>query len=232
MADMPKSVSINEEGPREGFQIESGDIPTARKVELIDALAETGLKHMQVVSFVNPRRVPGMADAEAVVQGITPKAGVDYTALWLNEKGLERAIATGRLKIEGRIAGCASEKFLKRNNNKSFDEQVAYNHRAIDLFEQHRIPIRHGNIMAAFGCNFEGDVGPDKVLAIVDQILAIAAERGVSIETMTLADTMAWATPASACATATAKSAGSMKLSATFPIRSRGLLGPSTGATI
>lgn len=96
MSDMPKSVSINEEGPREGFQIESGDIPTARKVELIDALAGTGLKHMQIVSFVNPKRVPGMADAEAVVQGIAPDSGVDYTALWLNEKGLERTVGAIR----------------------------------------------------------------------------------------------------------------------------------------
>ena len=91
MSDLPKFVRINEEGPREGFQIEKGPIPTARKIELIDRLSETGLKQIQVVSFVNPKRVPGMADAEDVVRGFTPKPGVKYTALWLNEKGLERA---------------------------------------------------------------------------------------------------------------------------------------------
>src|SRR5688572_14222419 len=100
MSDLPKSVRINEEGPREGFQIKSGDIPTARKIELIEALSETGLKQIQVASFVNPKRVPGMADAEAVVRGFKPKLGVDYTALWLNQKGLERARATGKLKLE------------------------------------------------------------------------------------------------------------------------------------
>jgi hydroxymethylglutaryl-CoA lyase len=63
-----------------------------------------------------------MGDAEQVVQGITPNPAVEYTGLWLNEKGLERALATRRLKVEGRIALCASEKFLKRNNNKSFAE--------------------------------------------------------------------------------------------------------------
>ena len=115
MSDVPKSVRITEEGPREGFQIESGDIPTARKVELIDALAETGLKHVQIVSFVNPRKVPGMADAEAVVKSITPRPDVDYTGLWLNEKGLERAMATGRLKIEGRISLCASRTSRSRS---------------------------------------------------------------------------------------------------------------------
>jgi hydroxymethylglutaryl-CoA lyase len=80
MSDMPKKVTINEEGPREGFQIESAAIPTARKIELIEALSGTGLKHMQVVSFVNPKRVPGMADAEEVVRGFKPKPDVDYTA--------------------------------------------------------------------------------------------------------------------------------------------------------
>lgn len=197
MSDLPKSVNIREEGPREGFQIESGAIPTARKIELIDALSETGIRHMQIVSFVNPRRVPGMADAEEVVAGIAPGAGVEYEGLCLNEKGVERALATGRLKIEGRIATCASEKFLMRNNNKTFAAQREYNHRALDMFEAHGIPVHHGSIMAVFGCNFEGDIPVSRVVEKVDEIFGIAAERGVRIETLSLADTMAWATPAS-----------------------------------
>lgn len=197
MSDMPKAVTINEEGPREGFQIESAAIPTARKIELIDALSETGIAHLQIVSFVNPKRVPGMADAEQVVQGIRQKPGVEYTGIWLNEKGLERAIATRRLRIEGRIAMCASEKFLQRNQNKTFAGQREYNHRALDMFEAHGIPVERGSIMAAFGCNFEGDVPPARVLAQVDEIFAIAAERHVRIKVLSLADTMAWATPAS-----------------------------------
>ena len=93
MSDLPKRVHISEEGPREGFQFEKGAIPTARKVELIDALAQTGIDQIQIVSFVNPKAVPGMADAEEVVHGITPRPDVAYTALWLNEKGFERALA-------------------------------------------------------------------------------------------------------------------------------------------
>jgi len=131
------------------------------------------------------------------VQAITPRPGVDYAGLWLNEKGLERAMATGRLKIEGRIALCASEKFLKRNNNKSFAEQIAYNHRALDMFKAHGIPVKKGSIMAAFGCNFEGDVEASKVVEQVDQMFTIAAEHEVEIETVSLADTMAWGNPAS-----------------------------------
>ena len=68
-------MHITEEGPREGFQIEKGPIATARKIELIDALSQTGLDHIQIVSFVNPKNVPGMADADDVVEGITPQAG-------------------------------------------------------------------------------------------------------------------------------------------------------------
>src|SRR3954469_2178727 len=91
--DLPKSVHIQEEGPREGFQFEKGQIPTARKIELIDRLSETGVDHIQIVSFVNPKAVPGMADAEDVVRGIARKPKVAYTALWLNDKGFERALA-------------------------------------------------------------------------------------------------------------------------------------------
>ncbi len=93
----PTSIHVSEEGPREGFQFEKGPITTARKVELIDALAKTGLDHIQIVSFVNPKAVPGMADAEEVGEKIAPEPGVAYTGLWFNEKGLVRALATGRL---------------------------------------------------------------------------------------------------------------------------------------
>ena len=91
MSDLPTSVRINEEGPREGFQFEKGPIPTARKVELIDALSKTGLKHMQIVSFVSPKAVPTMADAEEVVKGLTLQPGVAYSGLWFNDLGLDRA---------------------------------------------------------------------------------------------------------------------------------------------
>src|SRR6202035_5589144 len=99
----PNWVHILEEGPREGFQIEKGPIATARKIALIDALSRTGLDHIQIVSFVNPKNVPGMADADAVVDGITPRPGVAYTALWLNEKGFARALKHDRLTNTGTI---------------------------------------------------------------------------------------------------------------------------------
>jgi len=76
MSDFPKFVQINEEGPREGFQFEKGPISTDRKIELIDALSETGINHIQVASFVNPNRVPGWADADEVVQRYKRKPGI------------------------------------------------------------------------------------------------------------------------------------------------------------
>src|SRR5260370_41901641 len=91
MSDMPKHVEIHEEGPREGFQIETGPIGTADKIKLIEALAETGLHHIQAASFVSPRIVPGWADAEDVVGGFIPKESVPKTALWFNASGVQRA---------------------------------------------------------------------------------------------------------------------------------------------
>jgi len=76
MSDLPRSVRIHEEGPREGFQIEPGPIPTARKIQFIEALADTGLKQIDCVSFVNPKKVPGMADAEEVIRSVRRRDGV------------------------------------------------------------------------------------------------------------------------------------------------------------
>jgi hydroxymethylglutaryl-CoA lyase len=196
MSDLPSSVRITEEGPREGFQFEKGAIATARKIALIDALAQTGLDHIQIVSFVNPKNVPGMADAEAVVAGIAPRPGVAYTALWLNEKGFARALQHDRLTNTGTIQLCTSEKFLKRNQNRTAEQQLAGQHAIVEMYKAAGVPVERGSIMAAFGCNFEGDIAVTRVVALVQQILDVAREHGVKLSYITLADTMAWATPA------------------------------------
>ena len=197
MSDLPSSVHINEEGPREGFQIEKGPIPTARKVALIDALSQTGLDHMQIASFVNPKNVPGMADADAVVDNITPQPGVAYTALWLNEKGFERALKHDRLTNTGTIQLSASEKFSKRNQNRDAAQQLAAQHNLVAMYKAAGVAVERGSIMAAFGCNFAGDIPVSHLAALVQQILDVANEHGVTLGYITLADTMAWATPLS-----------------------------------
>jgi hydroxymethylglutaryl-CoA lyase len=195
MSDLPQSVQINEEGPREGFQFETGPIATGRKIELIDALSETGLNHIQTVSFVNPRLVPGMADAEDVAARFRRKPGIAYSGLWLNERGLERAIACGRLDLAGSISLTASEPFLRRNQNRSFADNVAMQHNMIRLYKRHGVAVERGSIMAAFGCNFAGDIPVDSVCDMVQQIVDIAAEHDIALKVISLADTMAWATP-------------------------------------
>ena len=198
MSDLPASVHISEEGPREGFQFEKGFIPTARKIELIDALSQTGLDHIQIVSFVNPKLVPGMADADEVTNGIAARPGVAYTALWLNEKGFERALThDNRLALTGTIQLCTSEKFLKRNQNRTMEQQLAGQHAIVALYKANGVAVERGSVMAAFGCNFEGDIPAERVVSLVGQILDVAKTHGVTLKYVTLADTMAWATPRS-----------------------------------
>ena len=197
MSSLPTKVQINEEGPREGFQIEKGNIPTARKIELIDSLSETGLNRIQITSFVNPKAVPGMADAEEVVEGFTPKQGVSYVGLWLNDKGLKRAIDSGRLEVRGSVSLCASGPFLKRNQNRTMEENIPMQHKTMEMFRQYNVPVTRGAVIAAVGCNFAGNIPVANVLSIIRQAKEIAGAHDYKLDTMMLADTMAWATPAS-----------------------------------
>ena len=197
MSDLPKKIIINEEGPREGFQIESVEISTQDKIELINMLSETGVKHIQVVSFVNPKLVPGMADAEAVVAGIKMKPGVDYTGLWLNQRGFERALACESLHMEGALTLYSSTSFLKKNQNRTPQQQLAAQLDLIRLYQENNVAVKRGFISTAFGCNFEGDIEPLHVVDLVSQLLEIAEEHDEKIARMGLGDTMAWATPES-----------------------------------
>jgi len=197
MTELPSRVQINEEGPREGFQIESSDIATERKLELIDALARTGLRQIQVVSLVNPKKVPGMADADEVVRRIERRPGVRYTALWFNDRGLERALELDKLDIKGSLPMCASDVFLKRNQNRTQEENVEALRKTIQTYKSHGIAVTRGSVMAAFGCNFEGVIPIEKVVSLVGQIHDLAEEYELDINELALADTMAWATPES-----------------------------------
>ncbi|HYZ31237.1 MAG TPA: hydroxymethylglutaryl-CoA lyase [Crenalkalicoccus sp.] len=196
MADLPARVEIHEEGPREGFQIEPGPIPSADKIALIEALAETGLTHIQVASFVSPRLVPGWADAEAVVGGFRPREGVRYTALWFNEAGLARALGfRERLHLFGSISLSASDAFSRKNLNRGQAENLEAMRKQTAAHLAAGVPVTRIGVMAAFGCNYQGDIAPAEVVRTVADGLAVAAEQGVAITDVTLADTMGWATP-------------------------------------
>ena len=197
MSDLPRAIEIQEEGPREGFQFEKTVFPTERKVALIDALGETGLKEIQIASFVDPRRVPGWADAEAVVAAIRRKEGVRYTGLWLNEKGLDRAIATGGLHLKGLLSTAASETFMIRNQNQDYaaNERVLASNLAV--YKKQGIDYIRGGIQAAFGCNYEGDVAPAQVLRCAEMLHRVTETAGLRLGILMLADTMGWANPVS-----------------------------------
>ena len=196
MSDFPRTVEIHEEGPREGFQIEPGPISTVDKVKLIDALSETGLKHIQACSFVNPRLVPGWADAEKVVESFHAHKDVEYTGLYFNGNGLDRALAfKDKLTISGSISLTASEGFTKKNLNRSHAENMAAMERHVISHLELGIPVNRIGVMAAFGCNYQGDISPETVIKTLEDGMQIAAQTGAEITLFSLADTMGWAAP-------------------------------------
>jgi hydroxymethylglutaryl-CoA lyase len=195
MLDLPKSVDIHEEGPREGFQFEPAGIPTAAKVELIEALAESGLKHIACASFVDPQRVPQMADAMEIAAAIKRRPGVQYSGIWLNEKGFDRALASG-LDLAPTIVASASSEFSIRNNNCDSEGLLKRQERLLDRFIGADMPLRAAHVFTAFGCYFEGGIPLETVMARVADLLRIAAERGTRPGTVYFCDTIGAANPA------------------------------------
>jgi hydroxymethylglutaryl-CoA lyase len=194
MSDLPRRVHLHEEGPREGFQIEAGPIASADKVRLIEALAETGLEEVQCVSFVNPERVPGMADAELVARSIRKREGVRYSGLWLNLRGMQRAMRT-QLDIEGTIGTSASEAFSVRNNGRGLAALREAQRETLAFCVDHGIAVTRGIVTTAFGCNLEGAIAPATVVERVAQMLDTLAEFGLRLPILRLADTVGWAQP-------------------------------------
>jgi len=192
MSDLPKSVFICEEGPREGFQSEARIISTADKIRFIDALAATGVREVNCVSFVNPKRVPQMADAEAVAAGLRKRPGVHYTGTVLNLAGLERARAT-QLDLEPVLFLSASETFGIRNSNKDRGAALAEQRDFLAAYRALGLTPAAGYIFTAFGCAYEGDVDPAVVVQAVRDLLAIMD--GLPVPEIVLCDTVGWATP-------------------------------------
>ncbi|MEO8298606.1 MAG: hydroxymethylglutaryl-CoA lyase [Burkholderiales bacterium] len=196
MSDLPRFVRVHEEGPREGFQIEAGPIATARKIEFIEALAGTGLKQIDCVSFVNAQKVPGMADADEVARGIHKVPGVRYTGLWLNTKGLMRALETP-LDVVGAVRVTASETFCIKNTGMNHAQTLDEQRRWLEIYREKKIPVEWGYVMTAFGCNYEGHIAPSTVVSHVASVLDVAGEAGVALKGVYLADTVGWGTPQS-----------------------------------
>jgi hydroxymethylglutaryl-CoA lyase len=195
MTDLPQRVLIQEEGPREGFQIEPKPIPVTDKVSFIEALAGTGVTKIDCVSFVNPAKVPSMADAEEVAASITRRDGVSYTGLWLNTRGLERALQTP-LDVIGAIRVTASEQFAVHNTGMDHARTHAEQRSWLERYREAGVPTKWGYVMTAFGCNYQGEVPVEDVCDRVAEILALADEFDVELDSVFLADTVGFAGPA------------------------------------
>ncbi|MFG2084709.1 MULTISPECIES: hydroxymethylglutaryl-CoA lyase [unclassified Spirillospora] len=178
-------VEVIEVGPRDGLQNEAAILPAADKVRLIERSVAAGLRRIEAVSFVNPKRVPQMADAEAVMERLPRVDGVSYAGLVLNRRGLDRAIAAGVDEVN--VVVVSTDEFSRRNQGCSVEEGVA-NWTAIAEKAREAGLYRTVTLAAAFGCPFEGEVPADKVLDLVRRVaesepdeIAIADTIGVGV---------------------------------------------------
>ena len=184
MSARPSRVTIVEVGPRDGLQNESAPINTASKIALIDGLTAAGHTRIEAGAFVSPKWVPQMGDAEAVFAGITRKPGVRYSALVPNEAGLERAIAS---RVDGiAVFAAASETFSRRNINKSIDESLTAYADVTRAALAAGMGVR-GYVSTAFGCPFEGDVPPARVVAVTDALFQMGASEVAISDTIGIA---------------------------------------------
>jgi hydroxymethylglutaryl-CoA lyase len=173
--DLPESVRIREVGPRDGFQNEPEVIPTAEKVRLIGMLAAAGLRRIEVTSFVRRDVIPQLADAEEVLATVERPAGVDYSVLVPNERGLERALAQRDRFDEVNLFLSASETHNRRNVNRSVDESLAGLERTIATAVGEGLRCE-GVVSVSFGCPYEGEVPPERVLGIAERLAAAGCE--------------------------------------------------------
>ena len=185
MSQSSRHVSIIEVGPRDGLQSEPEILPTAAKIEFIRRAVDAGIRRLEVTSFVHPKRVPQMADAEAVISGLPRKDGVIYIGLVLNRKGFERAQATGIQEIG--MAVVASDTYNQRNQGVPTAESVKA---WVEIARAAKAAGIRANVMisSAFGCPFEGEVPVRRVLELVEQVmegdpvdLGIADSIGVAV---------------------------------------------------
>jgi hydroxymethylglutaryl-CoA lyase len=196
MSDLPRSVKLKEVGPREGFQFEKGAISLADKISLVDALSDTGVKTIEFTSFVSPKWVPSMADAEQMVAGIRRAPGVAYEAIWLNEAGLERAARLrDSLALRPMFSVAGSDTFMRKNTNRSVDERLEELPGWAARYQKLDMDWLDVGVMAAFGCNYEGDVEPRHVVTVLQKVEQTANACGSRLGGISLADTMGWANP-------------------------------------
>ena len=172
---MPDAVSIREVGPRDGFQNEPEVIPTEVKVALIDQLARTGLRRMELTSFVRADVIPQLADAREVLERVDVPAGVARSVLVPNERGLDAALEVRDRFDEVSVFLSASESHNRANVNRSVEESLEGLERVVARAREAGLRVE-AVIATSFGCPYEGRVDPDRVIAIARRLAAFGAE--------------------------------------------------------
>ena len=183
---VPERVTICEVGTRDGFQIEPDFIPTEQKIEVVNALSEAGVPRIEVTSFVHPKVVPQLRDAEAVMAAIRRRPGTRYAALVPNDKGASRAVDAGVDVIHTVVS--ASESHNLANVNMTIAESIDKLRAVAQIASRAGVPVQCG-VSTSFGCPFEGDVPLDRLEDIVARLVDLGA-RGIG-----LADTTGMANP-------------------------------------
>ncbi len=173
-----QEITIVEVGPRDGLQSEPEILPTASKVKFIEKAVAAGIRRLEVASFVHPKLVPQMADAEALLEVLPQYEGVSYIGLVMNQRGLDRALAT-RVHEIGMVV-VASDTYNRMNQGVSSDESVAAWH---SISAQAKIAGLRANVMisSAFGCPYEGVVDVERVVELAKQVIeSEPAELGIA----------------------------------------------------
>ena len=169
MTEPPERVRIREVGPRDGFQNEPEVIPTTEKVRLIGMLVASGLRRLEVTSFVRPDVIPQLADADEVLAAIERPDGVSFSVLVPNERGLERALKHRERFDEVNLFLSASETHNRKNVNRSIEESLAGLERVIATARSEGLRCE-GVISVSFGCPYEGEIPPERVFEIAGRL--------------------------------------------------------------
>jgi hydroxymethylglutaryl-CoA lyase len=183
---LPRQVRIVEVGPRDGLQNEKGEVPTALKLELIERLADAGLRAIEATAFVSPKWIPQMADHTEVLERIRRKPGVSYPVLTPNLKGYEAAKAAGATEVA--VFGAASEAFSRKNINCSIAESLERFRPVVEKASKENIKVR-GYISCVVACPYEGEIAPRKVAEVAGALYDMGCYE------ISLGDTIGAATP-------------------------------------
>ena len=183
---LPPRVTIYEVGPRDGLQNEARQVPTAEKIKFIDALVASGIRDIEITSFVSPKWIPQLADASEVARGVARPPGVRMSALVPNRRGLETAMAAGMKEVAVFLS--ASETHNKKNVNKTIADTLTAFDDVIPHARAANLPVR-AYVSTVYGCPYEGDVDPEKVVTLVGQL------RDMGVYQVSLGDTIGVANP-------------------------------------